>query len=213
MLTVTRAMTVALALGLALVATAAPTIFGPTGLINVPTADTLSKDAYNLSVNQVEFLEDISYGFNFGIRENLEAGFTRLPDKNTVINLKYLFQPAVETKTGIAVGVLDATDQVNTALYAVVTRGFSTASISGISNLRGSLGLASSSDREQSALDSIFGGVSFDVFNKLTVMLEHDGYDINYGARFPILPALTAQAGVVGEDHALFVGLNYGGTF
>lgn len=213
MLTVTRAMTVVFALGLALVASAAPTIYGPTGLINVPTADTLSKDAYNLNANQVEFLEDISYGFNFGIRENLEAGFTRLPNKNTVINLKYMFQPAVDTKTGIAVGVLDATDQVNTALYAVVTRGFSTETLSGIGNLRASLGLASSTDREQSALNSIFGGVSFDVLKKLTVMLEHDGYDINYGVRYPVLPALTAQAGMVGEDHALFVGLNYNGTF
>ena len=204
----------ALALGLATAASAIPTLLGPTGFLMTPTAETLQTNDFNIMLYGVEHSNSTGYTLNYGVRPNLEVGFTRLPAKQTIINAKYAFQPEGENKVGLAFGAIDATDQVNASIYAVASTKFYPGDLYGVDNFRAHLGIAAGSDaRSLIPLHGLFGGLSFDLAKVATLMVEDDGTSLNYGARAVFFRNFFAEIGVAGREHDLIGTAGYQSRF
>lgn len=202
-----------LALLLASAVMAAPNFLGPTGLLLIPTADALSADEMSFNLYGVESGSRSAYIFNYGIRENLEVGFARYEDQETVVNAKYNFMPEDGKHAGVAMGVLDLTDQVNSSIYIVASKKFELTA-PGLTNFRVHAGLASGGTAKSDIpLDSFFGGLSVDVTNKVTLMVEHDGNNINYGASLLFGHGLQANVGAVGDESTIVYGLSFNTIF
>lgn len=184
-------------------------ILGPTGLLYVPTADTLAKDAYNAGMYSVEDVDFEVYAFNYGIQPGLEFGFANLGNGTTVVNAKYAIHPETETGMGVAVGVIDITDEVQTTVYAVLSKALSWDKVKGISNIRGHAGIAGGA---AATLDGPFAGLSFDVAKRFTAIVEHDGTRINFGGRIQLTDKLLGHVGVVGDDQDFVYGVSYCGS-
>lgn len=194
--------TLALALGLATAASAVPTLLGPTGFLVTPTAETLQANDFNFMLYGIEHSNSTGYTLNYGVRPNLEVGFTRLPAQQTIINAKYAFQPEGESKVGLAFGAIDATDQVNASIYAVASTKFYPGDLYGVDNFHANLGIAAGSDsRSPITLHGLFGGLSFDLAKLVTLMVEDDGSTINYGARGILFRNFFTEIGIAGREH------------
>ena len=203
------------AMMLAICAGAAPNLIGPTGLLFTPTADALPANGYNVGAHLIEYVDDPSLAFNFGVRDNLEVGFARLANEGTIINAKYNFFPETEENVGLAVGVIDITNEQNLTLYGVASKRFRLHNLEGIGNFRAHLGLATGSEADPFIpLYRLFGGMNFDIGRNLTAMIEHDGNSFNYGIRGDLVPGLTATFGFAGGGNSVMVGgLSYNGNF
>lgn len=203
----------ALALLGASAALAAPSFLGPTGLVLIPTADALAADEMAFNCYGVEGGSDTAYLFNYGIRENLEVGFTRFTDRKTVVNAKYNFQPEEGHRAGVAMGVVDLTDQINSSLYVVASKKFAV-SAPGITNLRLHAGLASGGVTNTDVpLDGFFGGLSIDISSRVVLMAEHDGTHFNFGVSGLLGKGVQVNVGAIGEDLTFVYGLSYNTQF
>lgn len=198
---------------LAVAVSAAPSFIGPTGLLLVPTADTLNEKQFAISYFNFEEHEADTYGANYGVLPGLEVGFTHLSNDETTINFKYAFEPEQFAGTRVGLGVLDLTDETNTVLYAVATRDISLDVPKELSNFKLTFGLAGGDSAEALPLNGFFGGLSFEVGSKLTVLVEHDGEEINIGARFPLGKGFIVQGGMVGSDQNTVLGVSYLSAF
>ena len=180
-------------------AVAAPSFFGYTGLVAIPTADSLDKDEYNLGIfttNVEEGADFTTYAANMGIVPNLEVGFTRIkPDKasgETWINAKYTFTPETSGNPAIAGGVVDFTDESETTAYIVLSKAFGhsvSTSLGEITTPRFHIGVGGGQ------FDGVFGGVSATLGDRFTVMAEYDSADVNWGARMALSDELRIHFG------------------
>lgn len=203
--------TVALTLCLATAAVAVPNFLGPTGLLFTPTANMLEEGGYNVMLTAIEHASDVSYAANYGFRPNLEIGFTRLGNRHTIINAKYQIQPETVNTVGVALGVMDLTDQTRVTPYIVAGKRLTNTGSAVTDQVQFNLGLSAGNGNDEIPVKGLFGGVSFDATPRLTLMLEHDGHDLNYGARLAVTNRITGQLGLVdGGDHLAF-GASYNG--
>src|SRR6187455_1100088 len=115
------------ALGLALAgrASASPNFFGPTGLLVIPTADTLAPQSWNVHLHLTENV--VTYGANYGLAKQLELGVTGFDpehsDTKALINAKYALLMETGKAPGIAIGVVDLIDELDLdpAIYLVAS--------------------------------------------------------------------------------------------
>ena len=124
---------VILAISIASAGFCAPSFKGYTGLMNIPTADALSKSSWNAGA----FTEDIGSDSiindvvaNYGISEGVEIGINRFrcdddSQSDTLLNGKYAIRRETDKDAGMAAGIIDATDEINTTVYFVVSKSFS----------------------------------------------------------------------------------------
>lgn len=193
---------------------AAPSLLGPTGLLFTPTADALQQNTYNLSAQMIESVDDPLLSFNYGLRDNLEIGFTRMAEEGTIINAKYNFFPETAEQVGLAFGVIDLTDERSVALYGVASKRFNLSNLT-VDNFRAHLGISTGREGDEFIpLCRVFGALTFDIAKKCTAMVEYDGNSTNYGLRTQISPGLDATIGLAGNGEQLVVGgLSYSGIF
>lgn len=180
-------------------AAAAPSFFGYTGLVAIPTADSLGKDEYNLgafTTNVEEGADFTTYAANMGIVPNLEVGFTRIrPDEasgETWINAKYTFTAETSGNPAIAGGVIDFTDESETTAYIVLSKAFGhsvSTSLGEITTPRFHIGVGGGQ------FDGVFGGVSATLGDRFTVMAEYNSADVNWGARMALSDELRIHFG------------------
>ncbi|HEY3379513.1 MAG TPA: hypothetical protein VGL77_18715 [Armatimonadota bacterium] len=219
-----------LLMGMATAVLAAPNFLGPTGLLLTPTVETLTKGSYNVSLNVSADADSNEYALNYGINPNFEVGFSRLPSEprlnyamvaykapryygpntTTIINAKYNFKAETAKGVGFSLGVMDLTEQTNATVYLVAGKQVDLKPLAALKNLRANLGIAVSDNDGIIPLDGIFGGVSFDVTPRVTLMLEHDSQRLNYGARVNLFKGVTGQVGFAGDKHPMFIGICYG---
>lgn len=194
---------------------AAPSLLGPTGLLFTPTADSLQSNSYNISAHLIERVDDPFLSFNYGLRDNVEIGFTRIADAGTIINAKYTFYPETASNVGLACGVIDLTDERNIALYGVASKRFPLSNLAGLDNFRAHLGLSTGEEGNGFIpLCRIFGALSFDIAHTVTAMVEYDGNTTNYGLRAEVYPGVNATIGIAGNDQQKLVGgVSYNDTF
>src|SRR3954447_26239447 len=120
------------ALGLALMgrASAAPSFFGPTGLLVIPTADTLAERTWNVHVHGIDNLT--TYGASYGITKALEFGVSGVSpahtDAKALINAKYTLLMETGKLPAIAIGGVDIAGQLDNqdpGFYVVVSKSLS----------------------------------------------------------------------------------------
>jgi hypothetical protein len=122
------------ALGLALAgrASAQPSFFGPTGLLIIPTANTLDVREWNVHVHALERSDSpVSFGVSAGIAKQFELGVTgyntSLFGTKALFNMKYNFLQETAVIPGIAVGGFDIGAQLphqDSGVYVVGSKSF-----------------------------------------------------------------------------------------
>jgi hypothetical protein len=200
--------------GLTTSAPAAPSLAGYTGLLLVPTADALDREEYNaafFTLNLEEGADESIFAANLGVSEGVEVGFARIRPEDeaseTILNAKYRFRSEDGARPALAVGVTDATDEMDTSVYVVASR-----SISKLLQLRDDesagarlhVGLGGGGQ-----LDGLFAGLSGKLGDRLTLMAEYDTRDINLGARLAVGHGLRLHAGWIHGLDDLAIGASF----
>jgi len=191
-----------------------PSLMGYTGLLLAPTADTLGDRQYNVAIASTEAhdWDDRAYLANFGLQPGLEAGVQwwhpEYGGSETLLNLKYRFQPPTPGRASLAVGVSDVTDELNTAVYFVASQelGQSVGQLDGkpVSLLRVHGGISGG------WIDDFFFGAELRLGERLTVMAEHINDDVNLGVRMHPWRNFTVDAGLLDMDEwAANISYNY----
>jgi hypothetical protein len=204
-------------LALAGAVAAAPSFYGYTGLVAVPTADALDKDDYNVlafTLNLEEGADSDIYGANLGLAEGLEVGFARFRpdegDSETYLNAKYKFAPETEDRPALAAGLFDLTDELDTTVYVVMSKSLMARSrtrFGDISTPRLHFGIGGGQ------FDGVFAGLSAVLADRLMLMVEHDSDQVNFGARLALTDEIRAHfAGLDGFDD-IGLGLSFNKTF
>lgn len=110
------ALVAALVLTVAGAVAAAPSFFGPTGLIVMPTADAMGLGQANAFVSYLDWGADdeLVYGANAGIGFGVELGVAQVDDSNvsgseTILNAKWNFLKETLVTPGVAVGAINLT--------------------------------------------------------------------------------------------------------
>ena len=183
---------------------AAPTIHGPTGLIEMPTADVLRYQEYTVGIDYLAEARSVSdprhedsnfYKFNIGTYDNVEMGIvggTR-PDEGVFINMKYhVFEEEKLNPIGVAIGTEKLTSRSETATYIVMSKPFG----AGIAT---HFGFRALFDHDIDA--SAMLGADYLITDKFAVVLDMVGeatvYRLNIGARWFVSDAVTLQAAVL----------------
>ena len=171
----------------------APSFRGYTGLVVIPTADTLNNGEYNFGA-MTEDVSDFDANdlfANFAPTNNLEVGFNSYlanhdGERETLLNAKYRLMPETHDRAAVAFGIIDATDEINTTAYAVVSKTLAqTASAfdSEMTGIRGHIGIAGGGFNNEQ-LSGLFMGVSAFLGNRVMLSAEWDSEDVNLGFRF-----------------------------
>ena len=113
---------------------AMPTLSGPTGLIEVPTAEALQYKEFNLGFDGVESNvpghESYFYKLNIGTFKGWEVGIVggTVPAEGVFVNAKYyLMSDSTRLPMSVAIGLQNLTASKNTKVYLVASKKFSKA--------------------------------------------------------------------------------------
>lgn len=195
---------------------ALPSFRGYTGLMRIPTADSLNKAQWNAGLF-AEDLDDATVNdwiANYGVAEGLEVGlnfFKEDPDASTDVwlNGKYRFLNETNQKPAVAAGIIDAADQTEITAYVVASKALITplGCYEGqVINPRIHVGLGAGQ------FDGLFAGLSTYLGNRIEVMAEWDSQNWLAGARFRLTKDLTIHAGFsdIGDGGGFGIGASYG---
>jgi hypothetical protein len=206
---------------------AEPTLNGFSGLLTIPTADTVDNGDFNIGLNSGE-LEDwdaFSYYGNVGVDEDMEIGVlmfrnddertaalnpavrrqTRFAEDETFLSLKRTFDDDDDGPT-FSAGVFDVTDEVETTVYMVGTwaQGRSVGEVDGknVQFLNFHAGFAAG------MFEDFFAGVDLRFGTDMTVMGEWIEDDVNVGVRLSPADNFNVDAGLLDVDD-LAVNVSY----
>lgn len=196
-----------LALALARPAAAAPNFLGSTGLLNTPTAMTapmLSYDAFFFAGE--EFL---TWGANLGLTPAIEVGGALFdPDRGDskgLLNAKYAVTRETFAMPGIAIGTVDLADSIDRTFYLVLTKGFGRVGLGGA----GTFGLRAHAGYGSGIYDdTLFGGAELLFSDRLAVIGEYDGRNVNFGASFRLGQGVQVKGALFDADN-FAAGISY----
>jgi len=189
--------------GLALAgrASAAPSLFGPTGLLIIPTADTLAQQSWNAHAHAVDTGPTLTtFGLNYGVAKQFEVGVTGFHvsgiGTKALFNVKYAFLMETAKVTGLAVGGFDLASQIpgsDPGVYVVASKSLSSLLGGQLSkyNLRGHLGYGANNIFN----DDVFGGLDLQVTPKIQAMVEWLNGNFYFGGRVGVGAGLRAELG------------------
>jgi hypothetical protein len=192
---------------------------GSTGLVMVPTATTVTPQGVVASYNWID--TDPStvqiWNANVGITPSLEVGASRFNGAATgsgselIGNAKYNLDLGRWTKNPtapqLAIGVFDASNEVNRAYYVVLTKDLTIAESGKKSNLRASFGYADN-HYNSGVMDGFFGGVEFVPFSKALLQIDYDGDNVNAALRYRIADQISVSAAAIDGDLGLSASFN-----
>jgi len=180
-------------------AQAIPSFRGYTGLLIVPTADALGRGDWNAGI----FWEDVSSGTvnsyvaNYGFAQDVEIGFDRFrlddnsPSK-TLLNAKWAFLAETGGRPGVAAGIIDITNDIETTVYVVASKSLTTVlgTYNGeIITPRLHVGFGGG------GFDGLFAAISTYLGKRIQVIAEWDSNNVQLGSRFRLTPSFTAHVG------------------
>jgi len=192
----------------------APSFRGYTGLVKIPTVRTLDKGEYNFGMmteDTAKLARNDTF-VNYGPIDNMEIGFNNLQQVGAAtrqtFNAKYRFLSETEGKTGVAVGVIDLTDQIKTTVYTVVGRSLVRPADlldSGVTSIRGHVGIANGS------INGVFMGISAYAGNRVMFSVEWDTKDANIGFRVTPMKGLRVHVALfsAGNSNTIGTGMSY----
>lgn len=186
---------------------AAPSVNGPTGLINSPSADVLRPGQISLGYYH---LKNGGVGsFNTNVAPNLELGVAGFrydgQDNKNYVNAKFALFPESILTPGVAVGGEDLGNRNERSLYAVASKalplGFRLHVGAGNGRFHGAF----------ASIEKVINPISIltgnNVFPTTTLIAEYDGKNMNYGARLSIISGLKLDAGV--RNHDGYIGISF----
>lgn len=206
---------VALAAVAVSVAQGSPSFRGYTGLVLIPTSDTLNKGEYNfgLMTEDTSKFEANDIFANYGPTDCLEVGIDSFQirgadTRETLVNAKYQLMPETESKAGVAFGLIDLTDEVEATAYVVASKSIArdvNVFDNEITNVRGHIGFGGG------RLNSLFVGASAFAGNRVMFSAEWDSTDVNLGFRFTPVKGLRLHAAWfdVGGGDNIGLGVSY----
>ena len=174
-----------------------PTFFGPSGLISMPTAESLEYQQFNVGYDFRGTGKDQQgyYKFNMGMFKNVELGIVggATPTEGVFINVKYfLISDATRYPMSFAVGLQNLASKSDTGLYLVMSKKFQ-------GGLSGHLGFNTFiSDQIDPTL---MGGIEYMVSDHMSFLADFSGkqktYTLNGGLRFAIYPDLSLRVNIL----------------
>ena len=194
---------------LATSASAAPSTTGSTGMIRIPTADVLQTG---------HFAAGYYYWRDHGVAvaaAGLPAGIeisAAAPGYNGVsaqwnVNAKINLAQESLLTPGISVGIEDVGGQRQQSFYGVVSKAlpFGLRVHLGVGNgrFRGAFGAVEKVLNPHSVRKKAAG------FPVTSIMVEMDGRKMNYGARMRLAQGLRLDAGWLGREDRIYLGLTY----
>jgi len=188
-------------------ALAAPSVNGPTGLINSPTADVLRPGQLTLGYYH---LKNGGVGsFNTNVAPNVELGVAAFrydgQSNNNYINAKFAVVPETILTPGLAFGVEDMANRDQRSVYAVASKalpfGFRIHAGTGGGRFRG---VFAGIEKTINPISVITGS---NAFPATTFIAEYDGQTMNYGARMSIITGLKLDAGI--RNHNGYIGISF----
>ncbi len=189
------------------VAAAAPSVNGPTGMINDPSADVLRAGQVSLGYYH---LKSGGVGvFNTHLADNLEVGVSgfRYDNQNnkTYLNAKFALAPETILTPGLAIGVMDAASTDKRSLYTVASKALPFGFRVHVGTGNGRFGgVFAGIEKTVNPISVISGN---NVFPSTTLIAEYDGRTMNYGARMSVIPGLKLDAGWRG--HSTYFGMSF----
>ena len=192
---------------------------GSTGLVLTPTAFTGATMRVNGGYHRIktDSSTETVYNANLALLPDLELGVARLtnyviPDplgatigNETIANVKLKLDFASWLKVvggpDIAVGVWDATDKVNRALYIVASKKFSIREKGTLSQFSAHVGFGST-EQSGGVLDGAFGGIDFAVADGLLAQVEYDAQHVNAALHYYPTGQFALDVGLVDSNFA-----------
>jgi hypothetical protein len=202
--------------GLMLPAQSAPSLEGYTGLLLTPTADALGEKDYNaafFTLNVEDGADSDTWAGNLGLADGVELGIARVKPEGapgeTLLNAKYRIRSEDGEHPAFAVGVIDATDEIDTTAYFVASKTLTKVvkPDGALSEPRLHIGIGGG------ALDGFFAGVSIVVADNLTLIAEYDTEDVNLGARLAVGHGLRIHGGWIHDLDDVALGVSYNKAF
>ncbi|GBC99326.1 hypothetical protein HRbin17_01848 [bacterium HR17] len=208
---------------------AEPSLFGYTGLVFAPTADTVPRNRFNASWHvDTEFVDtSSSYTMAYGLQEGIEISVSRFPRaiagaSTTLLNLKVrIREPELGRNVQVAAGITDITDESKgrrfygrveggTRAYLVLSAPLWQArrrrqDASDIHIVRGHLGFVAGRGRS-----NLFAALEAQLVRPLSIFGEVFDNDYHVGARLAVLPRVTLEGKVVNlRDPDVIIGVSY----
>lgn len=183
--------------GVTVVTAASPTVFGPSGLLTTPTADTEDLVTLRLGGWYVsDFGETASLTSGAGTSGEGSTAWVNETsgDSKFLFSAKWRFRSNSVRQPSMAVGIIDISDQIELTPYVVVQKGLHL----GGYGVTATAGYA----KPNSLLDGFFGGADVTLSEKLHLLGEYDGNDINAGIRIPLNDRLEITAGMINDEFA-----------
>lgn len=111
---------------------ASPSLYGPSGLVTIPTAEALKYKEFNMSLDNLwsktnEDYDDWIYKVNLGTFENWEFGIVggQVPTEGVFLNVKYYLLSDNSTQPlSFAIGSEKLTSNSDTSIYMVASKKF-----------------------------------------------------------------------------------------
>lgn len=212
-------------------AQAEPALFGYTGLVFVPTPDTVPRNRFNAAWHvDTEVVEaNAFYTVAYGLRDGVELSLSRFPRaiagaSTTLLNLKVrIEEPSLGRRVRVAAGVVDLTDESKGRAFfgriAGGTRAYLVAGaplwqarptkkrrqLSDAQALWGYLGFVAGRGRS-----NLFAALEARLVRPLSIFGEVFDNDYHVGARLEVLPRVTVEGKVVNlRDPDVLVGVSY----
>jgi hypothetical protein len=186
------------------------TLFGPTGLLTVPTA---AVTPYRQAQFGTSFARDHqTIALNYGLVRDVEVGATYVgrdtANNEFLANAKVQIIPSNFNWFELGIGVIDATDAINRTGYLVmsadfgVPHGLEDRAVAFRVHLGAGTGIFD---------NSVFGGAELRLNRRFSLVGEWDTSDLNGALRYTHGDAFRLQVGV--RDLRAFLGATYGLTF
>lgn len=183
---------------------AAPTVGGPTGLIEVPSADSIGGGEFDLALHHYNETNILS--FTMGIADGFEVGISawnRNGGNATQGFLKYTIVPERASSIGVAVG--GRANSNHSSFFVVGSKYLSEI------GFRGHLGLDTRGD------GTFFMGLSKALpsqraFPKTIAMAEFYGGDLNIGLRMLLTKEVNLDISLIDLGQAM-IGLGFHSSF
>lgn len=187
--------------------TRANTLYGPTGLITIPTAYTARRNEARVGASFGEGIRGPSV--NYGILDFIEVGGAFM-DRDSgrdrpIANAKLSIVPSNFRYFELGVGIIDAADAIEQTLYMVASADLVTPRIEAPDGslpigLKVHLGAGTGIFQEK-----LFAGGELLFGNRFSVLGEWDTRDLNLGLKYAPNDTMSFQAGI--RNTSLFFGM------
>ena len=179
---------------------AEPSFYGPTGLVEMPTAKAIEYKKVGVALDYRFNKGNRSngqtyYKLNMGTYENLELGIVggAVPTEGVFVNIKYFMLSDSEVyPTSLAIGIQNLGSKTDSNLYLVASKLFE-------GGLEGHFGFRMTFDKEVDAAAML--GVEYFMDDRLSFLADYTGksrrYTLNLGARYYIKEHISARFSVL----------------